>query len=124
MILDIVVGNRAARLMSFLHAAEFLAMGHEVVGLYPQWLQGLPCRLKLSCIRHFVKSWACCVRAPVVLCVEGRICLLNLHVEKRRWANYGSPCRSADSTHPVLLMLRGCGHDQKTATAEVAQVFG
>lgn len=36
MSLDIVVGNRAAWLVVFLHVAEFLAMGHELVGLYPR----------------------------------------------------------------------------------------
>lgn len=111
MSLDIVVVNRGAWLMIFLYVAEFLAMGHELVDLYPQWLQGLPCGLELSCTRHSVKSWAGCVRAPMVLCVEGHIFLLNLHVENMGWANFGSPCHSADSTRPVSLALRECGHD-------------
>lgn len=110
--------------MVFLYAAGFLAMGHELVDLYLHWLQGLPCRWKLSCTRHFVKSWAGYMRAPMVPCVESRIHHLNLHVEKMDWADYGSPCHSADSTRLVLLVLRGRGHDQKTATAEIAQVFG
>lgn len=60
----------------------------------------------------------------MVLCVEGRIYLLNLHVEMMGQINYGSPCHSADSNHPVSWVLRECGHDQKAVTAEMAQVFG